>query len=334
MMRLSSLQAAPGGEVAVERERVLVGAIEGGGTKFVCAVAQPGGAILERLLVPTADADSTLGECLRFLRAAAQRHGPVQALGIACFGPLQLRTDASDFGCLLDTPKPGWSGVNVVAPFADGLRIPVALDTDVGAAARGELALGAGRGCGSLAYVTVGTGIGGAVAPQASGSRAMHAEMGHLAIRRDAREGDFAGVCPFHGDCLEGLASGPAIMARWGSELSALPPTHAGRAMIAGYVGQLAAAIALLHAPQVLVIGGGVMQDVRLLPLVRESALACLGGYLPHLREPADMHSFIRAPGLADDSGICGALLLAADLSAAPASHASERTRTHPAWRP
>jgi fructokinase len=293
--------------------RMLVGAIEGGGTKFVCAVGESPVAIYERAVVPTTDAHATLGECLRFFRAVAGRHGPIAALGIACFGPLQLRQDAPDYGCLLPTPKPGWSGVSVLSPFREAWSIPVALDTDVGAAARGELAVGAGHGFGSLGYVTVGTGIGGAVAPGRPGRRAMHAEMGHLAVRRDPRDTEFAGICPFHGDCLEGLASGPAIRARWRSDLSALPAGHAGRAIIAGYLGQLAAAIALLEAPEVLIMGGGVMSDGTLLAPVRDSALALLGSYLPHLRDPASMGSYIRAPALGSDSAISGALLMALD---------------------
>lgn len=299
--------------MASGRGGVLVGAIEGGGTKFICAVGHASGAVRERVVVPTTDASTTIGDCLRFFEAAGVRHGPVRALGIACFGPLQLRMDAGNFGCLLDTPKPGWSGVDVVGPFRRQLQVPVWLDTDVGAAARGELALGAGQGCASLAYVTVGTGIGGAVVPSMAGVHALHAEMGHLPVRRDARDGNFAGTCPFHSDCLEGLASGPAILARWGRPLSVLPPAHIGRAMIGGYIGQLAAAIALLHSPEVLVVGGGVVSDAALLPQIRDATQAWLGGYLPHLRDAAAMHAFIRAPGLDGDSAISGALLMAAD---------------------
>lgn len=300
--------------MASGRGGVLVGAIEGGGTKFICAIGHAGGAMLERVVVPTTDAATTLGECLRFFQAAGTRHGAVQALGIGCFGPLQLRTEAHDYGRMLATPKAGWSGVDVVGPFRDGLHIPVALETDVAAAARGELVLGAGQGCASLAYVTVGTGIGGAVVPAVPGVQAMHAEMGHLPVRRNARDGAFAGTCPFHGDCLEGLASGPAIMARWGSRLSALSPAHEGRAIIGDYIGQLAAAIALLHSPQVLVVGGGVVSGSALLPEIREAALARLGSYLPHLRDAAAVEGFIRAPGLDGDSAITGALLMAAEV--------------------
>jgi fructokinase len=135
--------------------------------------------------------------------------------------------------------------------------------------------------------------------------------MGHLGVRRDARDTEFAGLCPFHGDCLEGLASGPAIRARWGCDLASLPADHAGRSIVAGYIGQLAAAIALLHAPQSLVIGGGVMSDGTLLPLVRQSTASHLGGYLAYLRDPDSMGAFIRAPGLGSDSAIAGAMLMA-----------------------
>src|SRR5690606_6094773 len=183
-----------------------------------------------------------------------------------------------------------------LAPFRDRFAVPIALDTDVAAAARGELCLGAGRGCGSLAYVTVGTGIGGAVAPTSSGARLLHSEMGHLVVRRDPRDGGFAGICPFHGDCLEGLASGPAIRARWGCDLSQLPSGHIGREIIAGYLAQLTGAIALLHSVERVVMGGGVLADPALLPLVRERTRALLGGYLPPLHDPAAVESYIQPP--------------------------------------
>ncbi len=288
-----------------------VGAIEGGGTKFVCALAESPTRIIEQAVFPTTDAENTLGKCLQFFQAATGRHGPVAALGIACFGPLQLRRAADNYGCLLPTPKAGWSGVNVVEPFRTAFGVPVVLDTDVGAAARGELELGAGKGRGSLAYVTVGTGIGGAVSPDLPGSRLMHAEMGHLVVRRDPRDVDFGGVCRFHGDCLEGLASGPAILARWGCDLSSLPAGHPGPSIIASYLGQLAAAIALLHAPEVLVLGGGVLAEESLLPQVRDSTRTWLAGYLPHLRDAMQMNAFIQAPALGNGSAIAGAVLTA-----------------------
>lgn len=293
------------------QERALVGAIEGGGTKFICAVAESPTTLIERRVIPTTDAGVTLGACLQFFRDAGARHGRLTALGMACFGPLQLRHDARDYGCMLPTPKAGWSGVDLLAPFRDALQVPVFLDTDVGAAALGELRAGAGKGFGSLAYVTVGTGIGGAVAPEANSSRLMHAEMGHLPVQRDPRDTAFAGICPFHGDCLEGMASGPAIAARWGSALSALPADHPGREIVAGYIAQLATAITLLHAPERLVMGGGVMTDGSLLPRIRSCTLARLGGYLPPLGNAAAIETYMSAPALGGDSALAGAVLMA-----------------------
>ncbi|HEX5049348.1 MAG TPA: ROK family protein [Gammaproteobacteria bacterium] len=293
----------------------IYGAIEGGGTKFVCAVATAPDRILERVSVPTAEPPVTLAECVRFFAAAERTHGKIAAFGIGCFGPIELDASRANYGCMLPTPKPGWTGADVLAPLRAAFDAPIALDTDVAAAAAAEWRLGAGRGAGSLAYVTVGTGIGGAVVPRAAGRRLMHAEMGHLPLRRDARDAGFAGVCPFHGDCAEGLASGPAIRARWGSTLDALPADHFGRALIAGYVGQLAAAIALLASVERIVIGGGVMGGGALVPLVRAAALDYLNGYLAPLNDPQRAAGYICAPALGGDAGVVGALLLAADAS-------------------
>jgi fructokinase len=290
----------------------LVGAVEGGGTKFVCAVGHSPARILDRIVIPTTDATSTLLTCVQFFRGMALRHGRIAALGLACFGPLQLRRSAPDYGCLQSTPKPGWSAVNVVAPLHDALQVPVILDTDVGAAATAEWRLGAGQGLGSLAYVTVGTGIGGAVVPAlGTDQRLMHAEMGHIPVRRDPLDGDFAGVCPFHGDCLEGLACGQAIRARWGCELSSLPQGHPGRTIIAGYLGQLVCNIALLHGAERIVFGGGVMADGSLLPLVRQAAHNRLSGYLQPLRDRVQMNAYLASAAFGGDAAIAGAILQA-----------------------
>lgn len=289
---------------------LLYGGIEGGGTKFLCAVGTGDGSLLQSTSIPTRDAAGTLAACADFFRQADAHHGAIAALGFGCFGPLQLQPHAPDFGHLLDTPKPGWSGVDVVSPLRAALGVPVALDTDVGAAALAEWQLGAGRGLHSLAYVTVGTGIGGACVPQPA-ARLMHAEMGHLPLRRDARDAGFAGICPFHGDCAEGLASGPAIRARWGVDLAALPASHPGREIIAGYLGQLAAAITLTLAPQCIIIGGGVMSDASMLPRVRAAMRGYLGGYVSVLRAAEDFDAYLHAPALGSHSGIKGALLLA-----------------------
>lgn len=295
--------------------RALYGAIEGGGTKFICALGAPDAAPLAQHSVPTTDPATTLAACRKFFESASGRHGSIAALGIACFGPLQLQRDAPDYGHLMATPKAGWSHADIVGPLRDALGVPVALDTDVGAAALAEWRLGAGRGASSLVYVTVGTGIGGALVPHPAEQRLMHAEMGHLPLRRDARDAAFAGICPFHGDCAEGLASGPAIRARWGCDLAELDAAHPGRDLIAGYLGQLAASITLMLSPGCIVFGGGVMSDGSMLPRVRKAMHDYLDGYLPPLHDVASLDAYVRAPALGAHSGIRGALLLASGIA-------------------
>jgi fructokinase len=289
----------------------IFGGIEGGGTKFTCAVGHSPLLIIDSVSIPTRDARTTLAECIQFFVDATKRHGAIASIGVSCFGPIELRRDSVEFGRMLPTPKAGWSGVDVLAPLRAAFDVPVALDTDVGAAALAEWRFGAGRGWGSLAYVTVGTGIGGAVVPAENVGRLMHAEMGHLPVKRDSRDTHFAGVCPFHGDCVEGLASGPAIVARWNCAMEALPSDHRGRSIIAGYLGQLAASIALMHSVERIVFGGGVMSDGSLLPLVRDSAFRCLNGYVSALKDATRVAEYICAPGLGNRAGIAGALLLA-----------------------
>jgi fructokinase len=289
----------------------LYAGIEGGGTKFVCAVARSPLDILESIAIPTGDPHTTLAECVRFFSAAGRRHGPIGSIGFSCFGPVELRKDAAGFGRMLPTPKPGWSGVDLLAPLRDAFAVPVSLGVDVGGAALAEWRLGAGRGLGSLAYVTVGTGIGGAMVPLGPAGRLMHAEMGHLRVERHARDRDFVGHCPFHGACLEGLACGPAIRARWGCDMSELPAGHEGREIIASYLGQLAASIALMLSVERIVFGGGVMSDGTLLPLVQEAMFQSLNGYLPALSDREAANAYVCMPSLDGKSGITGALLLA-----------------------
>jgi fructokinase len=295
--------------------RSLYGAVEGGGTRFVCAVGTSPSDILDSTSVPTTEPAATMAACVAFFRQAQHRHGALRALGMACFGPLGLRRGSPGYGRVLDTPKRGWSGAAIVDPLSSALGVPVALDTDVGAAALGEWRLGSGRGLGSLAYVTVGTGIGGAMAPQDPGAgRLLHAEMGHVPVRWDPRDAGFDGVCPFHGDCVEGLASGPAVRARWGCDLEALPSGHEGRSIIAGYLGQLAGSIALMLSAERIALGGGVMSDATMLPLVRTATHAFLQGYLPPLKSRESLDRYLVAPALGARSAISGALLMAQDI--------------------
>ena len=291
----------------------LLGAIEGGGTKFVCAVGYGAERILERVILPTRGPQETLGAALDFFSRVAGAAGPIEAIGIAAFGPLDLRVGSAGYGRLMATPKPGWSGTDLVTPFRRRFAAPVAIDTDVAAAALAELRLGAGREARSVAYVTVGTGIGGGFAPApCEGHYLLHPEVGHLRVQRDARDRDFKGVCPFHGDCLEGLASGPAIRARWGQEITCFPPGHPAWSIIGNYLGQLAAALVLSVSPERLILGGGVLSGGQLLEPIRRSVRALLNGYIGPLNDVGALERYICAAGLGDAAGLTGAFLLAA----------------------
>jgi fructokinase len=288
-------------------EKLRLGAVEAGGTKFLCGVGSAAGS-LATATIPTRDPETTLAEVEAFFAT----HGSIDALGIGSFGPLDLETASPTFGHILRTPKPGWSGVDLRGRLAATLGVPAAIDTDVNAAALAE-AEQAAVGTGTLAYVTVGTGIGvGIVADGKPLHGAGHPEAGHLLPRRHPAHGGFAGVCSFHGDCLEGLASGPAIVAAWGSPASELAEDHIFWEVEAGYLAQLCAALFLTIAPHRIVLGGGVMDNRRLLPAVRVATQALLGGYIAALAEPGALERRIVAPACAEPAGLVGAYLLAA----------------------
>jgi fructokinase len=290
----------------------LYGAIEAGGTKFICAVGPRPQELLQETRIATTTPTETLAQVVEFFRSCESRLGAVGAFGIAAFGPLDLDPSSPGHGRLLKTPKPGWSGADLLAPLRDAFARPIGIDTDVNAAAMAEAQLGAGCGLRSVAYVTVGTGIGGGFFIDGRSLRGvMHPEIGHLPVRRDPRDLAFAGCCPFHGDCVEGLASGTAIMARWNESLDQLAARPAARSIIAGYLGQLSASIALTLSSQLIVFGGGVMQTPGLVEEIRRSAARHLNGYLPCPPLDGALDRYIVPPGLGTRSGLAGAMLLA-----------------------
>lgn len=282
--------------------------LEAGGTKCVCLVAKDEGSLLAQAQVPTTTPAQTLGAARAFFAEAAL-WGQPKSCGIAAFGPIQLDGAAQDYGCIASTPKPGWSGTDMCQVFAD-FAVPVALDTDVNGAALAEWNWGVGKGLRSFAYATIGTGIGAGILRDGHALHgAWHFELGHLRPRR--AQGDaFAGICPFHGDCLEGLASGPAILARWGAPLSAMPDDHPAHAIQADYLGQLCASLAFAHAPDCIALGGGVMETPGLLERTSSAAQALIGGYAawPAARDPL---KFVRKPALGHRAGPLGAIALA-----------------------
>ena len=285
----------------------LLASIELGGTKAVVGIARDPLVPLARGRFATEAPAATLGAITTFLQDASPQGERIAAIGIASFGPLDLAT-----GRINATPKPGWSQVDLCGHFTEAFGCPVALDTDVNGAALAEAKLGAGRGLGSLAYVTVGTGIGGGLV---IGNRAVHGllhpEMGHLRAHRVAGD-DYAGCCPYHGGCIEGLASGPAIVARFGRTLGELARHHPFRQVLAEYLGQLSAAIVLICSPERIVIGGGVMANSALHGAVAQAMGRELAGYLPAPEIGAP--NFIVPPALGADSGLTGGFLLAHEI--------------------
>lgn len=284
----------------------LIGAVEAGGTKFILALARADGTVLEQTRISTRTPLETTIEMTDWFEVQCGKHGSLGGIGIGSFGPIGIDPNSPNFGTFITTPKPGWGGANITDCF-DYFDAPLILDTDVNAAALGEWLAGAGRGCGSLAYTTIGTGIGtGVLKDGAVMAGWSHYESGHLLVRRNPSRDSFAGVCPFHGDCLEGLASGPAITARWGHDLSAASPDQI--ALIAEYAAQLAAALVLLHRPERMIFGGGVMKAPGMIEQLRSLTRDKLAGYIAEWDE--DLTSRIVLPELGDDAGITGAIEL------------------------
>lgn len=291
----------------------LYAAIEAGGTKFVCTIAHDVERIVEECVIRTRSPEVTLSEVQQFLVSARRRHGAFSAIGLAAFGPVDLDEDSVDYGRLRVTPKVGWSNVSFLEP----LRVvqpgcPIAVDTDVNAAVVAEVALGEAMNCTSAVYVTVGTGIGGGALLRGETIRGViHPEMGHINVRRHPGDLAFPGVCPFHQDCVEGLASGPAIQARWGHDLSSLGAEHESSSIIGFYLGQLAGTILLTLAPRRIVFGGGVMQSGLLLAEIRLSLEQMLNGYHRSPSQTESMGDRVRVSSLDGRAGMLGALILA-----------------------
>lgn len=282
----------------------LVGAVELGGTKIRVAYGTSEGDIVRSETFATGAPVESLARVRAFFVG-----GPApDAIGVGSFGPVVVRRAAPDRGAIRATPKPGWSGFNVVEALAP-LGIPIALETDVAAAGLGEHARGALQNVRCGVYLTVGTGIGGALILDGRVvNGAAHAEMGHVRLAR--APGDNApSTCPYHSDCAEGLAAGPAIRARVGHELSAAAATDTHRALIADYLGQLAAALVLVLAPERVVVGGGVAKTPGLLRGAHARMLAHLNGYAGY--PEIESSAFLSPPALGDDAGLTGALTLA-----------------------
>lgn len=297
--------ATPGGPLP------LLGGVEAGGTKFVCVVGRGPDAIEASARIEVTDPSTTLGAAVAFFTDAAARGLAVEALGIGSFGPIELDAGSPAYGHLKPTPKPGWSGADIVGPFARALGVPVALDTDVDAAALGEGRWGAARGLRSFVYLTVGTGIGGGAVVHGRVLRGVgHPEMGHVTVPRASRD-DFPGACPFHGDCLEGMASGPALAARFGRRAETFSEAERVEAvrLVAHYLAAGIASISYVLAPERVIVGGGVAELPGLIEATQAAMAGRFAGYLV-----GDAHGapgFVVRPGLGGGAGTAGAFVLA-----------------------
>lgn len=277
--------------------------IEAGGTKFIVGVGGASRRIYARTRIDTLVPEQTIPAAIAWLQ---EQETDYAAVGIASFGPLDLDPASPTWGHITRTTKPHWSNADVAGPFGRALNCPVAIDTDVNGAALAEWMWGAGQGTEASLYLTVGTGVGGGAVV---GGRLIHGvshpEMGHIRMPRHPADTGFAGHCPFHGDCLEGLAAGPSIVARWGASLSELPADHIGHQMIAWYLAQAAATFQAILEPARIILGGGVMETPGLIERVRVEAAAASNGYFT-----GDPEKLIVPPALGDDVGLLGALAL------------------------
>jgi fructokinase len=291
----------------------MFGAIEAGGTKFVCAIGTGPGDI-ETVRIPTTSPAATIDSALDFFRRRGQE---IEAVGIASFGPVDLNPESWTYGYITSTPKSGWRNFDLAGAVRKSLGVPVGFDTDVNGAALGEARWGSGRGMSDFLYLTVGTGIGGGAMV---GGRVLHGlthpEMGHIRVPHDRAADPFEGCCPYHKDCLEGLASGPSIEARWGKPAHELPPEHPAFALEARYLALGLATWVCTLSPQRIIVGGGVMEHRALFPMVRAELLKLLNGYVES-REITDCaDQYVVPPALGARSGVLGALVLAEEAAA------------------
>ncbi len=287
----------------------LIAGIELGGTKGVAVIAREG-RILARSRHPTEAPDKTLGALADDIVAWTGEHGPISALGIASFGPIGLDPGRSDHGSITRTAKPGWSGARVLEAFSRRFEVPIGWDTDVAGAALAETLWGAGQGQAVVVYLTIGTGIGGGLVVDGRPVHGLvHPEMGHVRARRAPGDA-FAGICPFHGDCAEGLASGPAIAARAGAPAETLGEDHWVWPRVAADLAELVYGLIVTLSPNRILIGGGVPTGKAFLfPMIRAEVERRLGGYVAGLTAPA-LAAIVRPPALGDLAGPMGAIAL------------------------
>ncbi len=284
---------------------MLIGGIEAGGTKMVCAVGDENGKILDRKSFPTRQPEETFADMISYFK-----EWEIKALGIGCFGPVDLNKNSKTYGYITSTPKPGWADCDVVGTFQEALGVPVGFDTDVNGAILGEVTWGAAQGAESAIYITIGTGVG--VGVYVNGKLLhglVHPEAGHILLERHPKD-TYKGRCPYHSNCMESLASGPAIEERWGKKAFELADKSEVWELEAYYIASAVANYILTYSPQKIILWGGVMHQEQLFAMVRKQVRQLLNGYVANPVILEKMDEYIVKPQLGEDPGILGAIKL------------------------
>jgi fructokinase len=287
------------------------GGIEAGGTKFVCAVGSGPDDIHAEVRFATSTPEASLSQAITFFRDYT-RGDALSAIGVAAFGPLDPDPNSPTYGYITTTPKPGWAQTNIVEPLRQALGLPVGFDTDVNGAALGEHRWGAAQGLDTFVYLTIGTGLGGGGLVNGKLIHGlMHPEMGHMIVPHNWDADPYAGYCPYHGDCWEGLAAGPALEGRWQTRAENLPVNHPAWELEAHYLALGLVNIICTLSPQRIILGGGVMEQTQLFPLIHNGVYTMLNGYIQSAQIIEEMDSYIVPAALGGRAGVLGAIALA-----------------------
>jgi fructokinase len=290
---------------------MLIGGIEAGGTKFVCSVGSGPHDLREEIRFPTTTPQETLARSIAYFQEREAQEGPLDAIGVAAFGPLDPDPASPTYGCITTTPKPGWANTDFVGALRARFDVPIGFDTDVNGAALSEGRWGAAVGLHTFIYLTIGTGIGGGAMVNGRLLHGLvHPEMGHIRLDHDWARDPFPGGCPYHGDCLEGMAAGPNIEKRWGQKGQELGRDHEAWDLEADYLAQALQTFIMAFSPQRVIMGGGVMDVPGLIKNVREKTVTYLNGYVQHPAITERISSYIVPPGLGNKAGVLGAIAL------------------------
>jgi len=282
-----------------------LGGLEARGSKMICAVGTEDGVLLDQTIIPTRGPKETMEDVIAYFRDKE-----IEALGIASFGPVDIHKNSDTYGYILDTPKEAWQHFNLLGTIRDALQVPVELETDMNGACLGELTFGCARGLDSVVYVSIGTGIGAGIAVNGQLLHGMiHPEAGHMLLRRHPRDG-YEGSCPFHATCFEGLASGPAIAERWGRPAEELHNNATVWEMESHYIAQAMVNLILIMSPRVIILGGGVMKNEALFPMIRKRVQKILNEYL-NTDELQNLDQYIVPASLKGNQGVMGCIELA-----------------------